>query len=341
MNALIEEVLKKYNTNEIAKKMNLAPGTVKRWIELNNVPSSYQFDLMKLISKKIDYSNYTAKEKDQIFTPESTANKCYEIFCKKIKEMNENEKDFYYIEPSAGNGSFMSVLPKSRVIGMDIEPKREDIMMHDYLIWRPQDKKKYIVFGNPPFGLRGHLALQFINHSYEFADYVCFILPQLFDSDGKGVPRKRVIGFHLIHTEKIDSTFYDPENKETKINVVFQIWSKHNKNGDYELKETKTDSLLLKIYSLSDGGTPSSTRNKKMIELCDVYLPSTCFGKENMKCYDSFDKLPGRKGYGIVFHKNKDLMIEKSYNIDWGNISFSSTNSAFNLRASMIESQYL
>ena len=42
---------------------------------------------------------------------------------------------------------------------------------------RPEKINKYVVIGNPPFGLRGQLALKFINHSYDFADYVCFILP--------------------------------------------------------------------------------------------------------------------------------------------------------------------
>jgi hypothetical protein len=52
------------------------------------------------------------------------------------------------------------------------------------------------------------LALRFINHSNNFhAEYVCFILPQLFESDGKGVPRKRVKGFNLIHSEKIETNF--------------------------------------------------------------------------------------------------------------------------------------
>jgi len=36
-----------------------------------------------------------------------------------------------------------------------------------------------------------------------FADYVVFILPQIFESDGKGVPRKRVEGYNLTYSEKI------------------------------------------------------------------------------------------------------------------------------------------
>ena len=195
------------------------------------------------------------------------------------------------------------------------------------------------MIGNPPFGLRGHLALRFINHSNKFADFVAFILPQLFESDGKGVPRKRVKNYNLIHTEKLETDFNDPDNKNIKVNVIFQIWSKDYKNENLLIKELKND--VIKVYSLSDGGDSSSTRNKKMIDKCDIYVPSTCFGKENMKFYNSFNELPNKKGYGIVFLKNKKEMIEKFKNIDWYNISFLSTNSSYNLRTSSIIQQFI
>ena len=96
----------------------------------------------------------------------------------------------------------------------------------------------------------------------------------------------------------------------------------------------------MKIYSISDGGTIASTRNKNMIGKCDIYIPSTCFGKNNMKCYNDFEELPGRKGYGIVFNINKDDMINKMKKIEWNNIAFLSTNSAYNLRSSQIYSLF-
>ena len=73
-----------------------------------------------------------------------------------------------------------------------------------------------------------------------------------------------------------------------------------------------------------------------MIGKCDIYLPSTCFGKENMKTYKSFDELPGKKGYGIVFLTNRNEMIKKAETTNWSSISFLSTNSAYNLRTSII-----
>jgi hypothetical protein len=333
---LLEECFNKVSIKELADKLNLCVGTIRRWNELKNVPIQYTFDLYKILSKDIDYSKYTSSLKDQFFTPKDLAKKCWEIFNREIKI---SIKDYTFIEPSAGDGSFLHILPKGS-IGLDIEPRSTGIQTQDYLTWKPSDTEiKYIVFGNPPFGLRGHLALNFINHSHSFADYVCFILPQLFESDGKGSPRKRVKGYNLIYSEGLSAMFYSPENKEVKVNGVFQIWSKHSSNSEYTIKTNSVDKM--KVYSLSDGGTISSTRNKDMIGKCDIYLPSTCFGKENMKMYNKFEDLPGKKGYGVVFFTEKEVMINKAENLDWSSISFLSTNSAYNLRTSIIFSQFV
>jgi hypothetical protein len=346
---LLQKLLEKNTIKVISEKLNLSSGTLLRWIELKDIPQSYEFDLLKLSNIKIDYSKYSSKQKDQFFTPVDTAKKCFDIFCKELKKVNENEDDFHYIEPSAGEGSFLKVLPKNKTIGLDIDPKSENIQQKDYLEWKPSESNllsesklpfdlKYVVFGNPPFGLRGHLALRFINHSFEFADYVCFILPQLFESDGKGVPRKRVKGYNLLYSGKIDSNFYEPDKTEIKINTIFQIWSKNHKNKDFDIKEYKSETM--KIFSMSDGGTVSTTRNKDMIGKCDIYIPSTCFGKENMKCYSCFEDLPGRKGYGILFIHDKQDMINKVLKIKWDEVAFLSTNSAYNLRSSQIYSLF-
>ena len=331
-----DELLNIYSLKELSNELNISIGTIKRWIELKNIPKNYEFDILKLANVNIDYSKYSTKEKDQFYTPVDTAQKCFKIFIDTLSIYRENFQSFIYIEPSAGDGSFLKVLP-SNTIAMDIEPKHSSIINYDYLKWKPTDENiKYVVFGNPPFGLRGHTALKFINHSYKFADYVCFILPQLFESDGKGVPRKRIKGYNLINSQKIESNFYEPNGNIIKINTIFQIWSKYHNNELYDIKDYTNDKI--KIYSLSDGGTVSTTRNKNMIDNCDIYIPSTCFGKENMKCYNRFEELPGKKGYGIVFTDNKLIMINKMLNIEWNKIAFLSTNSAYNLRSSQIYS---
>jgi hypothetical protein len=329
---LLQAVLKTQTIKKTATQLNLATGTVQRWLELKNVPPQYRFDLFRLLNQEIDYSKYSSNEKDQFFTPTSLVDKCWSTF---LEKTNINPKDYVFIEPSAGDGSFLKALPKNS-LAFDVEPRHPSVKKQDYLTWCPPNKtkdQKYIVFGNPPFGLRGHVALHFINHSAPFADYVCFILPQLFESDGKGSPRKRVKGYNLIHSEKVGALFYTPERADVTVNGVFQIWSKHIKDPSYALDNSVSN--LVKVYSLSDGGTPSSTRNKEMLDKCDIYLPSTCFGKENMRLYASFKELP-KKGYGIVFLKDKERLLEKAKKVDWSAAAFLSTNSMFNLRTSII-----
>tara|TARA_Y100000389_G_scaffold166176_1_gene170758 strand:+ start:344 stop:1612 length:1269 start_codon:yes stop_codon:yes gene_type:complete len=334
---ILKSLFTKYSLIELAKELNVATGTITRWIELNDIPKNYEFDILKLSNIQINYSNYSTKEKDQFFTPVETAAKCFQIFTDVIKTYGEKPTDFKYIEPSAGDGRFLQVLP-SDTIALDIEPRHPSIINADYLNWYPSKNNNFVVFGNPPFGLRGHTALKFINHSLNFANYVCFILPQLFESDGKGVPRKRVKGYNLIHSTKLLSDFYEPCGNRIKINTIFQIWSKNHNNNLYNIIDYTNDKM--KIYSMSDGGTISSTRNKDMIGKCDIYIPSTCFGKENMKCYMNFEDLPGKKGYGILFTHDKTNMITKMLNIEWDKIAFLSTNSAYNLRSSQIYSLF-
>lgn len=280
--------------------------------------------------------------KDQFYTKPNVAEYCYKTFQRVSADIGVDLDNYIFIEPSAGCGCFFQLLPKNRRIGIDIEPKElsgvenEGIIKSDYLNWYPGDRnKKYIVIGNPPFGLRGKLALSFINKSYSYADMVAFILPQLFNSDGKGVAGKRVVGYKLAHNEHLppDSFMY-PDGEDIKINTVFQVWTKINTNK-IKMRPPKTCHNFVDVYSLSDGGLPANTRNKDMIGKCDVYLPSTTFS--GMKAYSSFYDLPNKRGYGVVIKKNKEAIRNILCNTDWGEVAFLSTNSAMNLRTSLIE----
>ena len=51
-------LLKKHSMKYLGEKLNLSTGTIKRWLELNNIPKNYEFDILKLLEIKIDYSNY-------------------------------------------------------------------------------------------------------------------------------------------------------------------------------------------------------------------------------------------------------------------------------------------
>ncbi len=241
---------------------------------------------------------------------------------------------YHFIEPSAGAGAFFDLLPPDRRTGIDIDPIIGGVVKCDYLLWRPEHKTPCVVIGNPPFGVRGRLALSFINHSLQFADIVAFILPPLFDSNGKGVPAKRVKGYRLAYSQKIEgNAFALPNGKDMTIHTIFQVWTRINTHT-ITRPQIRTCDSFIKVYSLSNGGTPASTRNKAMIDNCDLYLPSTCFS--GMDAKESFDQLPHRRGYGVVIHRDKQRIKKLLLEHNWQETAFNSTNSAMNLRTSLI-----
>jgi hypothetical protein len=326
------KVSESYTKSEISKKINVNKNTITRWELLKSVPKHYHIDLLNLIGEEIDYSIFTDKEKDQFFTDKKTAIKCIQILKEKLNELGVNYEDYTFIEPSAGDGSFLTELPINKRIGIDIEPRNNEIIKGDFLKWDVPIEGKYITIGNPPFGLRGNLALRFINHSSKFSEFTAFILPQIFESKGKGNCMDRVNNMNLIHSERVESDFYYPNGENVRVNVIFQIWSKFFKTG----VDNKTASDFIKIYSVSNGGTSSTTRNKKMWYNCDLYLPTTCF-EDKMKIYTNFDDLPQKRGYGIVILKEKEKIEKILTNTEWKKNSAVSTNGALNLRFDLIE----
>ena len=319
----------KVGFKRIVEDLNVVDGTVKRWEEKREVPADYFMDLKRLCGEEVDYESLSFREKGQFFTAEQTAKECYSITQEKLQEQGFFLEDYCLLEPSAGDGSFVKVF-QNEYLAMDIVPRGENIFKQDFLTWEP-DKKKYLTIGNPPFGLRGQQALKFLNKALTFSDFCCFILPPLFDSDGRGSPKKRVKG-KLLYSGPCSSSYSYPDGAFVKVETIFQIWTSLENLGEEIEKEVKP--IGFSIYSLSDGGTPGTTRNKDKINCCDFYLPSTCFGEENMSLKSSFQELPQQRGYGIIVEDN-DLK-EKIKSIDWKKVAFVSTNGALNLRRSLI-----
>lgn len=370
--AVYNELRLEHSLEIIAQKLFLHTGTLKRWEATNKIPNEYLYDLNFLLGNKYDLQKIDFRSHNEFFTKKEVAKYCYDCFVKFLEIHKIDLAQYTFIEPSCGDLSFYELMPKGQRIGIDLEYKNDEILCENFLGFAPKEcessgkfseskkgessekSKKYIVLGNPPFGLRGNLALRFINHSSDFgngsyADFVAFILPPLFDSDGKGSPKKRIRDFTLVHSEKLPlDSFVYPNGKSVEVATLFQIWAHkrliESKTLNIAPSAPKTCKDYIKIYSLSDGGTSSSTRNKAMLYKCDLYLPSTCFhssGKPQMKIYDDFESLPHRRGYGIVILPNDENVRERVRDalksIDWVKVSFLGTNSSLNLRTSLIE----
>ena len=178
---------------------------------------------------------------DQFYTKPSVAEACFTYFKQEARRAGLLADSLFFIEPSAGEGSFYDILPPERRTGIDIEPKHAGIIKGDFLTWlylpflyrrqqtvvigKPPSRQETVVIGNPPFGKRSQLAVKFFNRAAEIADTLAFVLPVTF--------RKYLIHRSLnsefawigSYPLKRDS-FYTGKQKNYEINTEFQIWTR-------------------------------------------------------------------------------------------------------------------
>lgn len=248
---------------------------------------------------------------DQFFTKPTVAKYCYNSFINILKRDNVDINGYIFVEPSAGSGSFYNLLPNNK-IGLDIMPLHTEVEKQDFLSWEPKDKgKKYLFIGNPPFGYRAWTALSFMNHASKYGEYIAFILPMAFQSDGKGSAKHRVSGMKLIHSEIIDSdSFYEPNGKIRKVNALWQIWKK----GENVIAPKKTCSQWVDVFTV-DLRKERLCGQEKMGK-ADFFLQRTYY-KEPPSLVKSFSDVKYTCGYGIIIKKKKKDITNALSNIDW------------------------
>ena len=163
---------------------------------------------------------------DKFYTKPVIAEQCVSFLKEKLP-LTGNET---YLEPSAGDGSFLAYLPQFTAI--DIKPEGSNIQAVDFFTYSiPAD----ICIGNPPFGSRSAMAIKFFNHAAELCSIIAFILPVSFMNWG--------VQKQLAAEWKLYDYFYIPENaftdngKDYSVRCVFQIWTKADYGQDLRLKK--------------------------------------------------------------------------------------------------------
>ena len=196
----------------------------------------------------------SSKKLDQFYTARNTAKYCLNHL-EEIVSPFYNLKDTTFLEPSAGDGAFLDALDKkgySWVAG-DIDPQYQDIEKVDFLSdyqWG-LNRDADIIIGNPPFGKRASLAIDFINKGLQFSDTVAFVLPIQFD---KYLTQKKIndnaLLIESIPLEKYSFTF---NNKPYDVRSVFQIWTLRKDMGEDKRKRkappTKHEDFQLEYYN--------------------------------------------------------------------------------------------
>jgi len=187
-----------------------------------------------------------AKELDQFFTTEKMAGECIDVLKPVLESLNYNKVSF--LEPSAGGGSFIDAAHDRgyRIFGTDIDPQRDEIEYADFIdddveriFENFPGKEELVVIGNPPFGKRSQLALDFIEKAFEYSDTVAFILPIQFM---KYLTMKNIDKYaRLVVNEVINPDSFTFEGKAYSVRCVFQVWTK--------LPITDTNLVDYRIYT--------------------------------------------------------------------------------------------
>ena len=166
---------------------------------------------------------------DQFYTKSYIAEACFTYFLQEAEQAKMLVDSLFYIEPSAGEGSFYDLLPADRRTGIDIAPQHPGIIKGDFLTWtyRPffYRRQETVAIGNPPFGKRSSLAIEFFNRAAEVADTIAFILPVTFR---KYRIHKVLNGeFAWIASYPLErEAFYTEKQENYSVNTEFQIWTR-------------------------------------------------------------------------------------------------------------------
>ena len=116
---------------------------------------------------------------DEFYTQRTVAAQCWATLVPVLRELELGD-DTFFIEPSAGDGAFYDLLPWGRRVGFDIEPRHCEVDNFDFLSGSyvcPNPVDATVIVGNPPFGKRGKMAVNFFVQGAQFADTIALILP--------------------------------------------------------------------------------------------------------------------------------------------------------------------
>lgn len=177
---------------------------------------------------------------DQFFTNPTIVKKTFRY----LSEFMKINSKTIFIEPSAGDGKFIDEIRNqfpNKILSYDIEPQHINIIKADFLRTNIDFNLNNLVIGNPPFGYKSKLAIDFINKSALSSDLICFILPIQFRR--WSVQNKVDKNLKLIFSSNnLPKNSFLSNGKQYNINCLVQIWvnvnnSKFKKFKDLRIKK--------------------------------------------------------------------------------------------------------
>lgn len=246
---------------------------------------------------------------DKFYTIPSVVDKCINTLQLKYNWDNWD----LIVEPSAGNGSFLTKIPSNNKIGIDILPEHLDIIKLDFFDYIPEIQninKKILVLGNPPFGKVSSLAIKFFNHASNWSNVIAFIIPRTFRRFS--IQNKLNKYFHLILDEEIPTSpcSFEPQ---MMVKCCFQIWEKK----EYEREIVKLETIHKDWDFLSFG--PIDSKGQPTPPKGADFAIRAYGGKCGEIKEENLELLRPKSWHWIKCNISKELLIERFYKLDYSN----------------------
>jgi len=252
-----------------------------------------------------------SKKLDQWYTKDSVAKKCVN----KMIRLGFITKNTDVIEPSCGEGAFIRALAKKvqekHIHAYDLEPKIPNAIKADWFETTPKLNNRGVVIGNPPYGKKGKLAVEFINHSLKFVDVVGFIVPITLSSSWTAQKHIRDDA-ELIFEMPLPKNSFVFEGKNVDVPSVFQIWRKRYDNLRLSKPETEHVDFETRIYNKTESALKQLTDFDWDIAV-----------KRNSKKGEFITKGQEAKSdtHWILIKCKDDDILKKMTNIDWSKLN--------------------
>lgn len=253
-----------------------------------------------------------SKELDQFYTKPNIAKDCYE---KVIAFLNKrNIVLTTWLEPSAGCGAFYSLLSGNK-LGIDLDPKLDDIICHDFLTYH-LEKDNYLTIGNPPFGKNSSLAVKFFNKCAEHSLLIAFIVPKTFKKHS--IQNKLNKSFHLEYEYDLPDYSFEFNDKDYNVPSVLQIWLKSD--------TLRNKATLLKTH------TDFVFTNKSNADFAIQRV-----GMAAGKVKENFIDYAEASHYFIKAHYDKNLVLSLFKKIDYNTVKYNTAGNPSISKNELIE----
>jgi hypothetical protein len=173
---------------------------------------------------------------DQYYTNPEYAKSFYNTI---LSNVNVNDYDII-LEPSAGTGNFYNLFDTTKRIGLDLDPKSNNIIKVNFFDWVWPKDKKILTIGNPPFGKNAAMAVKFFNQAAKFSDAIAFVIPRTFRKTS--IINRLDSNFHKIYDETVPDNSFIFNDQPYNVWCCSQIWTKQDVKRN-PIKTIKLDQI--------------------------------------------------------------------------------------------------